>query len=309
MKILIAGASGFIGSELVKQFEDQHSLTVLGRDLVKLKKTFTNRDKNSIALHTWQELSNLDATQYDVIINLSGYNISASRWSDEVKNKIIDSRVNTTKALVNWAIEHKAKPHFISANAVGIYGLQANGDTKSLDEDSVIDFNNPKDFISKVGIKWQEALKDAIDLGMQVTILRFGVVLKKGEGMLKKLHPSFYFGLGSIVGDGSQIISWIHIEDLLRVFSFVLEHPELTGAINVTSPYPVAQKDFAKALADAMHRPMFLTTPAFVIKLLFGEMGEELLLHGQKVVPKRLLEAGYKFKYQRVKDALKKEYE
>lgn len=311
MEILIAGASGFIGSALVKKLQIKHSLTLVGRNLNKLKQQFSSHAENSYVLKTWEELSSLNALNYDVIINLSGYNISASRWNEKTKNKIIDSRVNTTKTLVNWIIDQKANPHFICANAVGIYGLQKNNDLNSLDEDSLIDFNNPKDFVSEVGIAWQNALNQALDYGMKVTSLRFGVVLKRAEGMLKKLTPSFYFGLGSVIGDGSQVISWIHIEDLVAIVEFILKNSDLenlTGAVNVTSSYPVTQRQFAKTLASIMKRPMFLKMPGFLINLLFGEMGRELLLHGQRVVPMKLLKAGYKFKYPKLRDALKREF-
>ena len=137
-----------------------------------------------------------------------------------------------------------------------------------------------------------------------MTTTRFGVVLGQGEGMLKQLSPSFKWGLGAIVGDGKQILSWVHIDDVVGGLIFLLDHPELTGPFNLTSPYPVSQAEFARVLAKAMHRPLLLTMPAFVIQLLFGEMGECLLLKGQRVLPKRLLASGYTFRYPALVDAL-----
>ncbi|KTC81664.1 TIGR01777 family oxidoreductase [Legionella brunensis] len=304
MKLLIAGASGFVGSELVKALLPQHEITVLGRSQHKLQHHFSA----NVTQTTWDTLSNLDASHYNAVINLSGHNIAASRWNDKIKQLLITSRVNTTTDLIHWAIKQNAKPHFYCANAVGIYGLQKNGDPKILDEDTPIDFEHPKDFLSEIGIKWQRALEPALEHGMKVTITRFGVVLKKENGMLKKLAPSFNLGLGSIVGDGEQVISWVHIDDVVGAYTFLLKHPGLTGVFNVTSPNPVSQAEFAKILAKTMHRPLWLKTPAFVIRTLFGEMGECLLLQGQRVIGKKLPQAGYQFHFPELAQALEKEF-
>ena len=152
------------------------------------------------------------------------------------------------------------------------------------------------------------ALQPAIDYGIPVTTTRFGVVLKKGQGMLKKLFLSFYCGLGSIIGDGSQCISWVHIDDIIGGIRFLLESSTLTGNFNLTSPYPVSQAQFAQALAKCLHRPLLFKMPAFLIRVLFGEMGDCLLLKGQRVIPKRIIEAGYVFQYPKLAQALQHEY-
>lgn len=312
MNILIAGATGFVGRKLVAALLHQHqyTITVLGRNAKKLKRYF----KAPINIITWDQLTQLtqsDASTCDVIINLSGYNIAASRWSPKVKKELIDSRVNTTKSLIDWAIQNKAKPHFICANAVGIYGTQEPQDNQALDESSPIDFDHPRDFLSEIGVRWQQATLTAVESGMPVTILRFGVVLGKEEGMLKKLGLSFNLGLGAVVGDGEQIISWVHIDDLVSAILFLINKLELPGVYNIynlTSPNPVSQSEFARTLASSMHRPMFLKIPAFLIRTLFGEMGNYLLLQGQRVVPTRLLEAGFKFQYPELRNALSQEF-
>lgn len=304
MNILIAGASGFIGRALVNALKTKHKLTVLGRNLSTLQLFFAS----PIQCITWDELSTLKASPFDAVINLSGQNIAASRWTPAVKKKLIDSRVETNTRLSHWLIEQKATPHFISANAVGIYGLQDNGDNKSFDEDSEIDVVHPKDFLSKIGILWQAALQPAIDNGIKVTTVRFGVVLKRDEGMLEKLTLSFSVGLGAILGDGRQIISWVHIDDVVGAISFLLEKPELTGIFNITSPNPVSQSEFAHTLAQIMRRPLFLKMPGFVVNALFGEMGACLLLKGQRVLPKRLHNEGYQFIHPNLVDALSYEF-
>ena len=305
MNLLIAGASGFIGKRLVTALQSDHNVTVLGRDTANLHRYFTQ----PIPTVTWDDLPNLNAKTYDSIINLCGYNISASRWSHRVKEQIIRSRVTTTSALVDWAMKQEAKPHFICANAVGIYGMQDNADDASFDEDSPIDFQHPRDFMSEIGIRWQQALQPAIDYGMNVTVTRFGVVLGKEDGILKKLLPSFIMGCGSILGDGRQMMSWVHIDDVVGAIVFLLNKPDVNGVFNLTSPLPVSQAEFARVLAMVMHRPLFFKIPAVVIRMLFGEMGDCLLLRGQRVVPKRLIMLGYEFRYPNLVDALHHEYD
>ena len=304
MNVLIAGASGFIGHYLTAALTPNHTVTVLGRDLVKLQRDFTK----PVITVSWDELPSIDAGSFDVIINLCGHNIAASRWNKSVKKQLIDSRVKTSARLIDWVIQKNAKPRFICANAVGIYGLQENTDHSVFDENSMIDFEHPRDFMSEIGVRWQQALQPAIEYGLSVTTTRFGVVLAKGQSILKKLVPSFYFGLGSILGDGQQMMSWVDIEDLVGAFLFLLDRPELSGAFNLTSPHPVNQAKFAKTLAKAIHRPLFLKMPATLVRILFGEMGECLLLKGQRVIPTRLIESGYQFRYPKLADALLHEF-
>lgn len=301
MNVLIAGATGFIGRNLITALQHNHNITVVGRNWNRLKHFFPNH----IKLQTWETLEELEAAPFDAIINLCGHNISASRWNPTVKQQIIDSRVNSCTTLIQWAMKQNAKPHFYCANAVGIYGMQKSKDPQSLSEESPL---IAQDFLSEIGKKWQDSLQPAIDFGMKVTITRFGVVLKKDEGMLKKLYPSFYLGIGAILGKGKQVISWIHIEDVVAAYVFLLDNPELTGPFNLTSPNPVTQQQFAKTMAKTLHRPLFVTLPSWLIKGIFGEMGDSLLLHGQRVIPKRLLEAGFEFRYGTLKEALEYEY-
>jgi uncharacterized protein (TIGR01777 family) len=288
----------------VRKLKSNYRVTVLGRDKTELMRVFSQ----PVAISTWENLDELDAKNFDVIMNLCGHNIAASRWNESVKQNIIDSRVNTCTQLINWIISNQAKPRFFCANAVGIYGLQKERDTSAFNEDTPINTGNPSDFLNEVGVRWQEALQPAIDYGLSVTTTRFGVVLKKNEGMLKKLNLSFKLGLGSVVGSGKQILSWVDITDVVNALQFLINHPELSGAFNITAPNPVSQKTFAETLARTLNRPLFLKMPDFVIRALFGEMGDCLLLRGQRVLPKRLIEAGYEFQYSFLEDALRHEY-
>jgi uncharacterized protein (TIGR01777 family) len=221
----------------------------------------------------------------------------------------LQRRVASNNQLLHWLNNQIAKPHLICANAVGIYGLQINGDPEQFDENSSIDITNPPDFLSEVGIRWQESLAPAIKQGIPVTTIRLGVVLKRGQGLLKKLALSFQIGMGSVLGNGTQIISWVHIDDVIASILFLLNRPNLTGAFNITSPNPVSQKQFAKLLAKTLNRPLLLKIPATVIRVLLGEMGDCLLLRGQRVIPKRLIEEGYQFAYPQCADALKQEFQ
>lgn len=305
MKILIAGASGFIGSALVDALMvNSHQITVVGRSLSRLKKMFPT----SVQVADWQGLAALDANHFDAVINLSGSNIAEKRWSVAVKKELIHSRVKSNEKLIQWILDRGAKPHYLCANAVGIYGLQNPKDSTSYDEDTIIDVDCPADFLSEIGVAWQQSLQPVIDQGLRVTVMRFGVVLKRGFGMMKKLELSFYTGLGAVVGSGEQTISWIHIDDVTGTILFLLDHPSIKGAVNITSPYPVSQKDFANVFAKVLRRPRVFKIPALVIKFLFGEMGESLLLKGQRVIPKRLQEEGYYFHYPQLTEALENLY-
>jgi uncharacterized protein (TIGR01777 family) len=302
MNILIAGATGFIGQALVRTLrQHQHQLTLLGRDYKKLHHLFATVG----SLITWEQLETFDANTFDVIINLCGHNIGAIRWNDAFKRKVIQSRVDSTKRLVQWLIDHQAAPRFYNASAIGIYGNKPL--SQPFDEDSLIE-DDPANFLNQVGIAWENALAPAIAANIPVTITRFGVVLQRRDGMLKKLLPAFYLGLGSIMGSGKQIISWVHLDDIVKSYLFLLDRPNITGPINISSPNPIPQADFAKTLAQRLHRPLLLKMPECIIKLLFGEMGKYLILDGQQVLPKRLTEAGYMFDYPTLQLALTHEF-
>lgn len=309
MNILIAGASGFIGKQLVNKLSKDNKLTVLGRDAKKLRDTFST----DINILTWNELATSNPKEFALIINLSGSNIGDRRWNSKIKKELIESRTNSNHQLITWLMDNNAKPRLFCANAVGIYGAHEE-DKLTFTEESIIpeDFgkitNKPNDFLQNIGTQWQNSLQPAIDNGLKVTTLRFGVVLKRGEGMLKKIELPYRLGLGSVLGTGNQILSWVYYKDLINAIEFLMKHEEVIGPVNITSPKPISQQEFAQILSKTLNRPLLFKTPKFVVKLLFGEMGTELLLKGQRVLPKRLEELGFKFYYANIADALREEF-
>ena len=306
MKILVAGATGSVGRSLVPQLlKSNHEVTVLGRDMVKIFKIFGN----SVAAVTWSQLKTIDAENFQAIINLTGETISQLRWTEKIKQRIIDSRVHAIKELFAWSENATNKPHLYNASAIGTYGLQTTQDAlpPRLTESTVIPFGNPTDFLSFVGQTWETAAQQGNAQNQAVTIMRFGVVLEKDEGILKKLAPAFALGMGSIMGSGQQAFTWIQIDDLVAAIIFLLNHPDITGPVNLCAPECVSQKEFAKTLASVMRKPIFITMPDFLIKILFGQMGAELLLSGQNIYPERLNQSGFNFTYKDISSALKKE--
>ncbi len=299
MKIVITGATGFVGRNLVPTLlKQKHIVFLVGRDIAKIYKTFS---KNVKAL-TWDQLGNLRPDDIDAVINLAGENIGDSFWTKAKKERIKASRVNAANQVVKWALSYQQKkPHIYNASAIGIYGLQNNSSNASVIlpfiETSPIPFEQPTDFLSDVAQAWEGALKPAIEAGIPATFMRFAVVLKCREGILKKLELPYSLGLGSILGNGQQPFTWIHIDDLIAGIHFLLNHAKVIGPVNLCSPSCVSQKEFAKALAAAMKRPLIIKTPNWVIKTFFGQMGEELLLKGQHVTPQRMLKLGFKFNY------------
>lgn len=303
MNILVAGASGMIGHALCDALSKEHHVIVLGRNLDYLASCFGP----SFEKISWTDLPRYDGKKIDIVINLCGANIAAKRWNDEIKRELIESRTSSNKKLIDWIEGRGLKPHYYCASAVGYYGAH-DADTQPFDERTPITLESSHDFLREITLAWEASLDPLIDLGLKVTILRFGVVLKHNEGALKKMELPFSLGLGTVIGSGDQIMSWVSLEDLVRAILFLVSQGDVIGPVNITSPYPVTQKQFATLLAKTLNRPLFLKMPAFFVKLLFGEMGELLLLKGQNVIPARLHELGFEFKYPKLEKALDREY-
>ena len=252
----------------------------------------------------WSAL-NLDGVAvFDAIINLAGYSIADQRWKPSVKQRIKTSRVHTTQQLAALCARlGPAAPYLLNASATGIYGTQAaSAAPHRIDENQALTFP-PNDFASEITQAWEAALSPAIDAGCTVSTMRFGVIVTQTGGVLAKLLPSVKWGLASVIGSGHQGISWMHMRDAIAAIAHLLAHPTL-GPFNFTSPHPLTQRDFIRAVAKAYHRPCFLRTPAIVLKLLLGQLADEFLIRGQWVYPQRLLDSGFHFQYPHLHEAL-----
>jgi uncharacterized protein (TIGR01777 family) len=291
MQILITGGTGFIGRACIEFFSGKgHHIIVLTR-------------KQGLQLKNAKTISNIEeiktSEKVDVIINLAGASIN-KRWTKNYKEEIVNSRLAVTHDVVSLIEKLETKPQLlISASAVGYYGCQQNN---LLDEDSLY----VEGFTHDLCQKWEDEALRAKNFGVRLCIARLGVVLSKNGGIMAKLKPIFLKGFGAKLGTGQQYFSWIHIFDLVNAFYFLIEKAECEGAYNFTAPAPVTNAAFTKAVNDVIHLPTLLTLPSPVIKVLLGEMGDTLLLKGQNVVPKRLVDAGFKFRYGKINDAVNK---
>jgi uncharacterized protein (TIGR01777 family) len=296
MKILMTGGTGFVGKQLTSRLiQEGNEVTILTRSLKESgqpPKGISYLQGDPTQKGPWQDA----IKNHDAVINLAGASIF-SRWSEEYKKLIRESRIFTTQNIVE-GIPSKAdnKLTLFSTSAVGYYGFH--GD-EELDEDSP----PGDDFLARMAVEWEaEALK-AKDKGARVVITRFGIVLGEKGGALGQMIPLFKKFIGGPIGSGQQWFSWVHIKDLAEAFAFLIKHPEISGPVNVCSPNPVKNRDLAKTLGRALHRPSFLPAPGFMIKLVLGEFGS-VILEGQRVLPRRLLKEGFTFQYPDIDKAL-----
>lgn len=294
MKILISGASGLVGTHLIPTLEAK------GHDIYKLvRKAAQNVDEIQWdAGKGFGDVEQAKLENFDAVVHLAGDNVASENWSKEKKRKIKESRTVGTKVLVDALAKTQNPPkHFISASAVGFYG---NRESEICTEDSKMGAG----FLPEVCAEWEAEAKKAESFA-RVVCMRIGVVLARDGGALEKMLTPFKFGVGGTVGSGKQWMSWIALDDIVSIINFFLDDENLRGAFNLTAPNPVTNEAFTKALGGSLNRPTILPIPEFAIKLMFGEMGETLLLQGTRAVPKRLEEAGYKFKYTNLEEAMK----
>ena len=289
MKYLITGGTGFVGKNFIKDLDlNKDSIIVFSRR----KKQTANNVK---VITSFEEIH--DNAMIDVIINLAGSPIDR-RWTQTVKRDLSDSRINTTHGLITLIDRLLVKPTLmISASAIGYYGSH---NSAVLDEDS----QPNESFTHSLCDKWEKEAKKAETYGVRVCIARLGVVLGRQGGFIKKVALPFKLGLGGNLGKGNQFFSWVHLDDVIGVFNYLIEHKECQGAYNIVSPEAVTNKQLTQSLGKILKRPAFMHIPESLVRLLFGEMGEALLLKGNKIYPKRLIEAGYQFAFQTIEDAL-----
>jgi len=297
MKIVIAGGSGFLGRPLAA------ALAADGHEIVTLTRNAAAPVPPRSRAVVWTPDGGTGAWSAEIdgagaIVNLAGESIAGQRWSEAQKQRILDSRVRSTRSLVAAiAAAKNPPPVFLSGSAVGYYGPRG---------DEMIPEDTPpgSDFLANVCVQWEAEAKRASSAATRVACLRTGLVLERDGGALPQMLPPFRFGAGGPVGSGRQYWPWIHRADWIALVQWAIRTPTASGAINLTAPNPVTNAAFAKALGRAMHRPAFMPAPAFALKLLLGEMAEGLLLSGQRAVPERPRQLGFTFRYARIDDAL-----
>lgn len=299
MKIVVSGASGLVGKPLLGVLRGEgHEVTALTRG--------SSSSANSLAgvrTINWNpDSGQLDGTALeglDAVVHLAGENIAVGRWTAAKKARIRDSRVNGTQVLARTLASLQHKPStLVCASAIGFYG---NRGDEVLREDAVAGTG----FLADVCRDWEMAAAPAVDAGIRVVWLRIGVILAREGGALAKMLLPFRMGVGGILGSGKQFMSWISVTDVVGIISFVLNHSEARGPHNTTAPQPVTNYEFTKTLGKVLGRPTIFPMPAFAVNLVFGEMGQELLLSSTRVVPSGLEAAGYSFQHPTLEIALK----
>lgn len=297
MRVLIAGASGFVGSALTKSLcHAGYTVLRLVRDPAKVAADtlYWNPAKNELDTKKLEEL------KIDAVVNLAGESVVGGRWTEERKKRILQSRVAATTLLAKSIASMKVPPQvFISASAVGFYGDRG--------EQACTENTPPGNgFLGDVSRQWESATAAAEAAGVRTIHLRIGIVLSPEGGALSKMLLPFKLCLGGRLGSGKQYMSWIALEDLTSIILFLLTHEEITGAINAVAPYAATNAQFTEALGRALHRPTIFPVPASVLRALCGrEMADEFFLSSVRVLPRKLIETGYNFRHSHVEEALK----
>jgi len=293
MHILVTGGTGFIGHPLcVLLLTKGHDLTLLSRRPDQVRALFGNR---VTCIDTLNALP--DASRIDAIINLAGAPIIGLPWTAGRRNSILQSRIGTTDAIVALIARLDTKPHtLISGSAIGYYGIGAHEVTENATPTAI--------FQSQLCAAWEAAALKAELHGVRVCLLRTGVVLGRGGGALPQFALPVKLFAGTVLGPGTQWISWIHLDDMLGLILFALDNPIVRGPLNCTAPNPVTHRSFMRTLATVLQRPLWLWMPAFVLRLGLGEMAQ-LLVDGQKVAPAKAIEAGYQFHFAALEPALR----
>ena len=289
-RVAITGSSGLVGSALATRLESEgHSVLRLVRGRAGAGEAHWDPERGQIDAAPLEGLS--------AVVNLAGENIG-QRWTPGVKERIRRSRVEGTALLAGALASLREPPDvLINASAMGFYGDRG--------DDILTETSPPGDtFLADVSKEWETESRRAEDSGIRTVLLRTSIVLSKDGGALATMMTPFKFGVGGVIGSGKQWMSWISLDDVIRIINFAIENEKLRGAVNVASPNPVTNEEFTKTLGDVLYRPTFLPLPEFAVNLVFGEMGDALLIDSMRLEPKRLKEAGYEFKFNDLKSAL-----
>jgi uncharacterized protein (TIGR01777 family) len=286
MLVAITGASGLVGTALQARLKTEgHAVRPLAR----------GQGKDWDPETGWIRPAVLEGV--DAIVHLSGASIGEGRWSAKRKRELVDSRVGSTRLLITAMSGMEHPPALISASAIGYYGNRG---------DQVLDETSGKGdgFLAGVVQQWEDEVAKAEAIGARTVRLRFGVVLAKEGGALKRMALPFKFGAGGRLGSGKQWFSWVTLHDLTRVIAMAVTDTSMSGVYNVTAPEPLTNRELTKALAKAVHRPAIFPVPPFALRLLLGEAADELLLYSQRVLPRRLAEEGFDFDHREIGEAL-----
>ena len=292
-QILITGGTGFIGTHLSEiLMRKGHYLTIVTRS----PEAHKSEEAKNQKFISWDELSSV-IDSIDVVINMAGENLFGQRWTPEVKEKLYNSRILTTRKLVDAIRASVSRPEvFISTSGVNYY--EDSGDQVITEESEPGD-----DFLANLCIDWEKEAELASDLGVRVVIARFGIVLEKNGGVIEKMRLPFKLFIGGPVGSGNQYMPWIHMEDLCRVLVYAMENENMEGAFNACSPEPVTMSEFADALGEVMNRPSFFRVPEFVLDIVLGEAAVPVI-GSLRVQPKVLQKSGFEFEYEDIGTAL-----
>ena len=295
MRIAITGATGMIGSRLTPFLQALgHQITAITRQSV--------YHQPKVSVIVWDpSLNYIESKELeglDVIVHLAGADVG-QYWSEGYKKIILESRVQSTCLLCEAISKVSLKPKLlICASAIGFYGNHPS--SRELDENTPLGHG----FLADVCNRWEGSSQSAVDAGIRVVFMRLGVVLSKAGGALARMKLPFQLGLGGKLGDGRQMMSWVALDEIPFVVEHLIKNERIIGAVNVVSPQAVSNAEFTRILGQVMKRPTFLPVPAFIVRLLYGEMGHNLLLEGAHIIPRRLQESGYQFRYADLKSAL-----
>lgn len=295
MKIVIAGGNGFVGNaltdELVKNHQEvfiltRHASSAPQKKGVKYVQWLNNGDQPE------KQLKNID-----VFINLAGESLNSGRWTADRKKRLLASRLASTKEMVRIITSADKKPQlFLNASAIGYYGTSR---TETFTERNI---KYPSDFLSNVTNEWEKAAKELENI--RTIYMRFGVIIGKDGGALQRMVLPYKLYVGGTIGSGEQILSWIHMKDCIQAILFCINNESIEGAVNFTAPEPLNMKEFGKTIGKVMKKPHWLPVPSFALKILLGEMSI-LVLEGQRVLPKKLCDHGFKFTFPTLETALR----